>query len=161
MQGRTESGGCLALVTRQTMLLTSQCLCASQRIRCHEACIVVSDTEDKAYKFVVLTDDWLYLTENPPKRVHPVVHLGDVLSVELVSWFQGPTRKGRGKDNAGIGAGLFQLKTVKFHKQSFFLWSFPRASAPDASHPELSCRSHCRVDSLNRITHILTSKLVF
>ena len=56
-----------------------------QRIRCHEACIVCSDTEDKAYKFVVLTDDWIYLTENPPKKVQPIVHLGDVLSVELVS----------------------------------------------------------------------------
>ena len=55
-----------------------------QKIRYHEACIVCSDKEDKAYKFVVLTDDWIYLTENPPKKVQPVVHLGDVLSVELV-----------------------------------------------------------------------------
>lgn len=60
-------------------------LCSLQRIRYHEACIVCSDTEDKAYKFVLLTDEWIYLTENPPKQVHPVVHLGDVLSIELVS----------------------------------------------------------------------------
>ncbi len=57
------------------------------RVRCHESCIVCSDTEDKAFKFVVLSDEWIYLTENPPKKVQPVVHLGDVLSVELLNEF--------------------------------------------------------------------------
>ena len=43
-------------------------------LRAKEACIVCSEKEDKAYKFVILSDEWIYLTENPPKKIEPVVH---------------------------------------------------------------------------------------
>lgn len=55
------------------------------RIRGYESCICVSDKENKAFKFVILSDEWIYLTENPPKSIQGVVHFRDVVSVELVS----------------------------------------------------------------------------
>lgn len=58
-----------------------------EKIRAHEACIVCSAKEDKAYKFVIVSDEWIYLTENPPKKINPFVHLADVVDVELVSSF--------------------------------------------------------------------------
>ena len=51
-----------------------------ERMRAHEACL-----EQKDFKFIILSDEWIYLTENPPKKVYETVHLGDVFSVELVS----------------------------------------------------------------------------
>ena len=57
-----------------------------ERIRGHERCIVVSEKEDKALKFVVLSDEWIYLTEDPPKTIQRAVHLDDVVSVRLVSF---------------------------------------------------------------------------
>ena len=56
-----------------------------ERIRAHEHCIVCSEKEDKAFKFVLLSDEWIYLTENPPKKIYESVHLRDVISVDLVS----------------------------------------------------------------------------
>ena len=56
-----------------------------ERVRASDSCIVCSEKEDKAFKFVVLSDEWVYLTENPPKRIYETVHLADVVSVELVS----------------------------------------------------------------------------
>lgn len=56
-----------------------------ERVRAYESCIVVSENENKTFKFVVLSDDKLYLTENPPKVVQEVLHLKDVVSVDLVS----------------------------------------------------------------------------
>lgn len=58
---------------------------AFERIRAYESCIVVSEKENKSFKFVVLSDEWIYLTENPPKTLQNAVHLKDVTSVELVS----------------------------------------------------------------------------
>ena len=56
-----------------------------ERIRASEACIVCSEKEDKAFKFVVLSDEWLYLSENPPKKLYQTVNLADIVSVDLVS----------------------------------------------------------------------------
>ena len=56
-----------------------------ERIRGYESCIVVSERENKAFKYVVLGDEWIYLTENPPKVIQETVGLGDIVSVELVS----------------------------------------------------------------------------
>lgn len=56
-----------------------------ERIRAHEPCIVCSKREDKAFKFVILSDEWIYLTENPPKRISEEVHMGNVISVNFVS----------------------------------------------------------------------------
>jgi hypothetical protein len=55
-----------------------------ERIRGYESCIVVSERENKAFKYVILGDEWIYLTENPPKTIQESVALGDVISVELV-----------------------------------------------------------------------------
>ncbi|KAK3743524.1 hypothetical protein RRG08_027392 [Elysia crispata] len=60
---------------------------AFERVRAYESCIVISEKENKAFKFVVLTDEKIYLTENPPKTLQEVVHLKDVTSVELVNEF--------------------------------------------------------------------------
>ncbi|XP_060581640.1 uncharacterized protein C12orf56-like [Ruditapes philippinarum] len=58
-----------------------------ERIRGYESCIVVSERENKAFKYVILGDEWIYLTENPPKTIQESVALGDVISVELVNDF--------------------------------------------------------------------------
>ena len=58
---------------------------AFERVRAYESCIVISEKENKSFKFVVLTDEKIYLTENPPKTLQEVVLLKDVTSVELVS----------------------------------------------------------------------------
>lgn len=55
-----------------------------ERIRGYESCIVVSETENKAFKYVILGDEWIYLTENPAKTIQQSVWLGDVISVDLV-----------------------------------------------------------------------------
>ena len=56
-----------------------------ERLRAHEPCVVCSKKEDKAFKFVVISDEWIYLTENPPKKVSEEVHLGNIVSIKLVS----------------------------------------------------------------------------
>ncbi|ELT94906.1 hypothetical protein CAPTEDRAFT_101660 [Capitella teleta] len=58
-----------------------------ERIRTYEACIVCSERDDKAFKYVVLSDEWLYLAENPPKKLEETVHLRDIVSIQLVSDF--------------------------------------------------------------------------
>ncbi|KAL4225887.1 hypothetical protein ACF0H5_013875 [Mactra antiquata] len=58
-----------------------------ERIRGYESCVVISEKENKAFKYVVLGDEWIYLTENPPKTITESVALGDVISVELVNDF--------------------------------------------------------------------------
>lgn len=55
-----------------------------ERIRAYESCIVVSERENKAFKYIVLGDEWIYLTENPPKGIQETVPLKDIVSVELV-----------------------------------------------------------------------------
>ncbi|XP_076469711.1 uncharacterized protein C12orf56-like [Babylonia areolata] len=55
------------------------------RIRGYESCICVSEKENKAFKYVVLSDEWIYLTENPPKSIRGEVHLRDVIKVELIN----------------------------------------------------------------------------
>ena len=56
-----------------------------ERVRAYESCIVVSEKENKAFKYAVLGDEWIYLTENPPKTVVEEVSLKDIVSVDLVS----------------------------------------------------------------------------
>ncbi|XP_062914487.1 uncharacterized protein C12orf56 homolog isoform X2 [Mobula hypostoma] len=55
------------------------------KIRMYEACIVVTEKKHKkTFDFVILTDECIYLTQNPPKTIHEAVHLGDVVAIELV-----------------------------------------------------------------------------
>ena len=58
---------------------------AYDRIRVYEACIVCSHKEQRAFKYVVLSDECLYLTENPPKTISVAVKLEDLYGIELVS----------------------------------------------------------------------------
>ncbi|XP_059161430.1 uncharacterized protein C12orf56-like isoform X2 [Physella acuta] len=58
-----------------------------ERIRGYESCVVVSEKENKAFRFIVLSDEKIYLTENPPKTIEEAVHLKDIVSVELVNEF--------------------------------------------------------------------------
>ncbi|XP_071465804.1 uncharacterized protein C12orf56 homolog isoform X4 [Marmota flaviventris] len=53
-------------------------------IRAYEPCIVVSDSERHTFKYVVLSDRLIYLTENPPKSIRRVVALRDVVAIDLV-----------------------------------------------------------------------------
>lgn len=54
-------------------------------VRAYEPCIVVSDAEKHTFKYVVLSDRLIYLTENPPKSIRRVVALRDVVAIDLVS----------------------------------------------------------------------------
>mgnify|MGYP001793936708 CR=1 FL=1 len=54
------------------------------RIRAYEACIICSAKESKGFKFVVLSDECLYLTENPPKTITVAVRLEDIFGINLV-----------------------------------------------------------------------------
>ncbi|XP_033746144.1 uncharacterized protein C12orf56-like isoform X5 [Pecten maximus] len=60
---------------------------AFERVRAYESCIVVSEKENKAFKYVILGDESIYLTENPPKNLQESVHLKDIVAVELVNDF--------------------------------------------------------------------------
>ncbi|XP_052020918.1 uncharacterized protein C12orf56 homolog [Apodemus sylvaticus] len=53
-------------------------------VRAYEPCIVVSDAEKHAFKYVVLSDRLIYLTENPPKSIRRVVALRDVVAIDLI-----------------------------------------------------------------------------
>ncbi|EPQ11736.1 Hypothetical protein D623_10022919, partial [Myotis brandtii] len=54
-------------------------------IRAYEPCIVVSDSEKHTFKYLVLSDRLIYLTENPPKSIRQVVDLRDVVAIDLHS----------------------------------------------------------------------------
>lgn len=58
---------------------------AYERIRTHDACIVCSERDTRAFKFVIISDEWIYLSENPPKKLSPVIHFRDIVSISLVS----------------------------------------------------------------------------
>ncbi|XP_013379999.1 uncharacterized protein C12orf56 isoform X2 [Lingula anatina] len=58
---------------------------AVERIRAYEACIVVWEKEKYGFKFMVLGDECIYLTENPPKTIQEAVPFKDVVSVEHVN----------------------------------------------------------------------------
>jgi len=74
-----------------------------ERIRAHESCIVSSEKENMAFKFVILCDSWIYLVDNDPgmlsiknprksaedlqKCLSKVIHLQDIISVSQVCLF--------------------------------------------------------------------------
>ncbi|XP_043820827.1 uncharacterized protein C12orf56 homolog [Dromiciops gliroides] len=66
-------------------------------IRAYELCIVVSDTEHRTFKYVVLSDRLIYLTENPPRSIRGVVALKDVQAIDLIDdypdFLNGPERE--------------------------------------------------------------------
>ncbi|XP_029968921.1 uncharacterized protein C12orf56 homolog isoform X3 [Salarias fasciatus] len=56
-----------------------------ERIRVHEPCVVVSDTINKVYMHVVLSDERVFLTEYPPRTLTVAVSFGRVRDIELVN----------------------------------------------------------------------------
>ncbi|XP_007940923.1 uncharacterized protein C12orf56 homolog [Orycteropus afer afer] len=66
-------------------------------IRAYESCVVVSDSENHTFKYVVLSDRVIYLTENPPKSIRRVVALQDVVAIDLIDdypeFLSGPDRE--------------------------------------------------------------------
>ncbi|XP_036025534.1 uncharacterized protein C12orf56 homolog [Onychomys torridus] len=53
-------------------------------VRAYEPCIVVSEAEKHTFRYVVLSDRLIYLTENPPKSIRRVVALRDVVAIDLI-----------------------------------------------------------------------------
>ncbi|XP_006859669.1 PREDICTED: uncharacterized protein C12orf56 homolog [Chrysochloris asiatica] len=66
-------------------------------IRAYESCVVVSDSENRTFKYVVLSDRVIYLTENPPKSIRQAVALRDVVAIDLIDdypeFLTGPDRE--------------------------------------------------------------------
>ncbi|XP_045148868.1 uncharacterized protein C12orf56 homolog isoform X2 [Echinops telfairi] len=66
-------------------------------IRAYEPCVVVSDSENRTCKYVVLSDRLIYLTENPPRSIRRVVALRDVVAIDLTDdypeFLSGPDRE--------------------------------------------------------------------
>uniref|UniRef100_H3D571 Uncharacterized protein n=1 Tax=Tetraodon nigroviridis TaxID=99883 RepID=H3D571_TETNG len=56
-----------------------------ERIRFHEPCVVVSETVDKAYMHVLLSDERVFLTEHAPRTLTVAVSFGRVRDIELVN----------------------------------------------------------------------------
>ncbi|KAH3892254.1 uncharacterized protein C12orf56-like [Dreissena polymorpha] len=100
-----------------------------ERIRGYESCIVVSEKENKAFKYVVLGDEWVYLTENPPKSIHREVPLADVISVELVNDFPDFLVGESRKDCQHIEITYWTSEPVK--RRSFRKKKSPRGSLSD------------------------------
>ena len=70
----------------EAFLKRSMDLDSYERIRTHDSCIVCSEKEDKAFKFVIISDQVIYLTENPPKKLTEVIHFRDVVSITMVDY---------------------------------------------------------------------------
>ncbi|XP_041833101.1 uncharacterized protein C12orf56 homolog isoform X2 [Melanotaenia boesemani] len=56
-----------------------------ERIRACEPCVVVTETVNKVYMHVVVSDEWVYLTEYPPRTLTAVVNFGRVRNIGLVN----------------------------------------------------------------------------
>ncbi|XP_068162715.1 uncharacterized protein C12orf56 homolog [Antennarius striatus] len=56
-----------------------------ERIRSYEPCVVISDTINKMYMHVVLTDTCVYLTEYPPRALTAAFNFRRVRDIELVN----------------------------------------------------------------------------
>lgn len=63
---------------------------AFERVRGYEACIIVTEKENKGFKYCVLDDEYIYQAENPPKNredLQVMVPLKEIISVDLVNDF--------------------------------------------------------------------------
>ncbi|GAA6218734.1 uncharacterized protein C12orf56 homolog [Lates japonicus] len=56
-----------------------------ERIRAYEPCVVISETVNKVYMHVVLSDERVYLTEYPPRTLTAAVSFVRVRDIELVN----------------------------------------------------------------------------
>ncbi|OAF65901.1 hypothetical protein A3Q56_06387, partial [Intoshia linei] len=55
-----------------------------QRSHAFEACLVCSPKRDKDFMYTFVDDEFIYLTENPPKSICPFISFGQVSSINLV-----------------------------------------------------------------------------
>ncbi|XP_029902143.1 uncharacterized protein C12orf56 homolog [Myripristis murdjan] len=55
------------------------------RIRAYEPCVVVSESVNKVYMHVVLTDECVYLTQYPPRTLTAAVSLSRVREISLIN----------------------------------------------------------------------------
>ncbi|XP_070709678.1 uncharacterized protein C12orf56 homolog [Pempheris klunzingeri] len=56
-----------------------------ERVRAYEPCVVISETINKVYMHVVLSDERVYLTEYPPRTLTAACSLRRVRDIELVN----------------------------------------------------------------------------
>lgn len=56
-----------------------------ERMLAYEPCVVKSDSINKVYMYVVMSDERVYLTEFPPRTLTSAVSFSAVRAIELVS----------------------------------------------------------------------------
>ena len=56
-----------------------------ETLRSFEPCVIVSEREKHVFRYIILSNNNLYLTENPPRNVQLLTKLSDVFSMEMVS----------------------------------------------------------------------------
>ncbi|XP_067111117.1 uncharacterized protein C12orf56 homolog [Osmerus mordax] len=56
-----------------------------ERIRAYEPCVVISETVNKVFMHVVLSDDCVYLAEYPPRTLTVAVNFSHIREIELVN----------------------------------------------------------------------------
>ncbi|XP_062415378.1 uncharacterized protein C12orf56 homolog isoform X3 [Pungitius pungitius] len=84
---RTGSG---ALLSRRNVKLDSflkrnTARAVYERIRAHEPCVVITETINKVYMHVVLSDECVYLAEYPPRTLTEAFTFRRVRDIELVN----------------------------------------------------------------------------
>ncbi len=94
VMARTGSG---ALLSRRNIKLDSFLKrnterTVYERIRAYEPCVVISETVNKVYMHVVLSDERVYLTEYPPRTLTTAFSFRRVRDIELVSLQEKPNQ---------------------------------------------------------------------
>ncbi|XP_045928581.1 uncharacterized protein C12orf56 homolog isoform X1 [Micropterus dolomieu] len=84
---RTGSGSLLARrnIKLDSFLKRNTERTVYERIRVYEPCVVISETINKVYMHVVLSDESVYLTEYPPRTLTAVFNFKCVRDIELVN----------------------------------------------------------------------------
>ena len=78
---------CIVVSEKEYKLFPLKLTCTSKselKLTCTSKSELKLTCTSKSFKYVVLGDEWIYLTENPPKKIKKKVCLGEVISVELV-----------------------------------------------------------------------------
>ncbi|KAM5287919.1 uncharacterized protein C12orf56 homolog [Ctenodactylus gundi] len=102
-------------------------------VRAYEPCVVVSRSEKRACKYVVLSDQLLYLTENPPRSLRRVVALRDVLAIDLIDdypeFLNSPDREINQHIRIIYSSALLKKEREKSKGAKKFLFPFQHADA--------------------------------
>lgn len=72
-------------VKLDSLLRRSLSLDTYERILTCEFCVVVTPEEKREPRNVIVGHDLLYASEVPPKTIKPILRLGDIVSVNVVS----------------------------------------------------------------------------